>query len=166
MLSGVEVVQAVLSGILASGEPQQVFPFGSALTDRFTWASDIDLVVLFVDVETLRSGRQRILLNGPYSHISVDDLFGVVADFNARADVGDVYAVVKQSGKLIYDKRSAALARIRGAGSPFDWVSDYSLPAESKTAQVPSEKTRFILYTSSPFSLTLRRSVASGGRVT
>jgi hypothetical protein len=100
-------VNAVLSGIVRFGHPLQVFLFGSALTEQFTWASDLDFVVLFRDQESKALGRERILLNGPYSKRSVDYLFCTEEEFQARAAVGGVYAVVKKNGRLIYDQRSA-----------------------------------------------------------
>jgi hypothetical protein len=74
--------------------------FGSATTDRFNAESDIDILVVFRDIESL--SKAQLMISKTTSELwTADWVFKTQEDFDRRSEIGGVCFTAKNSGVKI-----------------------------------------------------------------
>lgn len=101
-----ELIAAMRIAILARSFPSKIYIFGSVLGEDFTNASDIDVAVVFDSVEFLADARKKLFSPPVLIPMSYDLLLYVSEDFESKAAIGGVCQVIKETARLVYDKRS------------------------------------------------------------
>jgi len=79
--------------------PELVILFGSAAEGRFREGSDLDLLLVFADLDAVRQGRRQIRASGPLgAPCPVDLLFVTRSHFDEAKDRGGVCFVAHREG--------------------------------------------------------------------
>jgi predicted nucleotidyltransferase len=100
-----EVLQRAIHRAQQAGAPRRIYVFGSAARDELTDASDVDLAILYDDAAALRQGRQAYHgQRDPHFLWPVDVLFFTVPEFDRRAAIGGVCAVIRDEGRLVFER--------------------------------------------------------------
>ena len=92
----------IVALILERSTPKVVILFGSAVTDSLTEDSDIDLALIFATDEAAEMARAEILSKGPLSDWPVDLLLVGEETFRAKCQLGGVYSIIKEKGKVLH----------------------------------------------------------------
>lgn len=99
-------IREIVKRILGVSSPSQIYLFGSALTSEFTYASDLDFAIIFFSEEEKRVARKNIYGKNLSEGIPADYLCFSQAEFEKRASQGGVCQVIRETGRLLYDKRT------------------------------------------------------------
>lgn len=92
--------------LLKVSSPEKIYIFGSFAAHKVSLASDLDIAILFSDVDQLKKYK-KIILNGKlFLDFSTDLLFFTVKEFEKRSNVGGVCTEIANKGIVIYDKRT------------------------------------------------------------
>lgn len=81
----------------------KVYLFGSALENKMTTASDVDLLLTFENLKTLKEGRKKCAGLSARVGWPVECLFYLEEEFIKRSTIGGVCMIAKEDGRLIYD---------------------------------------------------------------
>ena len=99
-------ISELVEKIKAINSECTIYLFGSALTDRFTAASDIDLCVVLPNSQSCKKMSDDLYAREQFSTlIPVDLLIFNAAYFNKKSEIGGVCFQVKKTGKIIYQGR-------------------------------------------------------------
>ncbi len=98
------LIQIKLNWILAEVIPLQVFVVGSAASGTMKTDSDVDIILVFKDQETLSKSMKRIWKARPQDDWPMDLLaFTKVQFFESVSKGGGVCWLALREGKLIYN---------------------------------------------------------------
>lgn len=101
-----ELSKLVRNRIQSVSSPDLIIIFGSYARGKITGTSDLDIAILFNDRDTLRIQKKIILNSKLFLDYSSDILFYTCDDFEKKASLGGVCAIIKNEGIIIYDKRA------------------------------------------------------------
>jgi predicted nucleotidyltransferase len=100
-----QLVAAKLAWMTAVARPSRIILFGSAARGEMTDSSDIDLILIFVDVTSKEAGRQAIFRSRPRDDWPHDLLFFTEAEFAASvAKGGGAAYVAQQDGRTVFSR--------------------------------------------------------------
>ncbi len=89
----------VAASIRAHSAPVRIILFGSAATGEFKIGSDLDLILIFTDLEAMRTARAGIRRNGLlHKSIPVDLLFMTQDRFAQAKEHGGVCYIADKEG--------------------------------------------------------------------
>lgn len=85
--------------IYSVATPVHIILFGSAADGRFREGSDLDILLVFADLASLRDGRQKIRRLGPLcAHCPVDLVFMTLEHFYRLRDIGGIAFIAQHEG--------------------------------------------------------------------
>jgi predicted nucleotidyltransferase len=84
----------------------QIILFGSAARGELTDQSDLDVLLIFPDQVSLKSGK-AVYYGKPFLEWSVDAVFVCADEFLQRAQVGGVCLIAYQQGRVLYRSNSS-----------------------------------------------------------
>jgi len=99
-----DLVSKGLATIRGHSDPIKIYLFGSALGENFDDFSDLDFLLVFQTKEQAVRSRQLLYrqshaFSHPVDFICVDN-----ETFEQKAEIGGVYLIAKQDGRLLYSK--------------------------------------------------------------
>jgi predicted nucleotidyltransferase len=101
-----EIATLVRNRIINISSPQRIYIFGSYARGTPMESSDLDLAIIFENQELLKKNKKILLTSKLFLDYSVDYLFYTADVFEMKAEIGGVCSVIKNEGKIIYDKRT------------------------------------------------------------
>ncbi len=99
-----EVISLIKNRLLKVSAPERIYLFGSYSEGTIGATSDLDIAIVFSDVNKLKNERKIILNAHLFLDYSTDLLFFTLAEFNKKSAIGGVCYEITTKGVLIYDK--------------------------------------------------------------
>ncbi|MBI4402922.1 MAG: hypothetical protein HY537_02100, partial [Deltaproteobacteria bacterium] len=99
-------VTSALKWILSLCKPLRIILIGSALGCDFDDCSDLDFVLLFDTKMDARDARKRLYTSMRPIQRSIECICVDMETFKQAAEIGGIFWVAKQEGKLLYDFRA------------------------------------------------------------
>lgn len=96
------IVKSATETIVKLVNPTRVIVFGSATSNQFDDASDLDFVVVFDTADEAKQGRLTLYRNGHLEGRIVDFLCVDEATYRRKSQVGGVYFIAAEEGKIVY----------------------------------------------------------------
>ncbi|MEI8027979.1 MAG: nucleotidyltransferase domain-containing protein [Pseudomonadota bacterium] len=106
-LSKVETDQrtdAVLSMILSLCRPSLVIVFGSAARYELTTASDVDVVIVFPNVEDLKSAKKNLYARSGELTFPLDFILVDQQTYDSKSLIGGVLFDARHEGRVLFSK--------------------------------------------------------------
>lgn len=95
-----KIVDDLALRIRSVASPKRIILFGSAAEGRFVEGSDIDLILIFSDMESLLTGRKAIRSMGLLNKsIPVDLVFVTQDHYDLKKDLGGVCFIGEHEGR-------------------------------------------------------------------
>jgi len=86
-------------------EPYRIYLFGSGARGEMTEQSDLDVVIVYKNQETLKAGK-LCYYQLPFLKIPVDAVFVTVEQFKEQSKKGGVCWMCEKEGRIIYEEES------------------------------------------------------------
>lgn len=101
-----ELTSLIRTRILSISSPEMIYIFGSYARGTISGTSDLDLAIIFENQEQLIRQKKIILNSKLFLDYSTDLLFFTRDEFEKKSALGGVCTIIKNEGKIIYDKRT------------------------------------------------------------
>lgn len=101
-----ELAALVRRRILSVSSPEMIYIFGSHARTSITGLSDLDIAIIFKNKDILKKEKKIILNSKLFLDYSTDLLFYSYDEFEKKSSLWGVSSIIKQEGKIIYDKRT------------------------------------------------------------
>jgi predicted nucleotidyltransferase len=106
-------IQWELKRLKSSGDPSQIWLFGSAARNALTTNSDLDFLVLFKTTADLKRGR-KIYHSSSQKHLGpVDVIFSTESEFESKSQIGGIPFVCRVEGKLLFEAKNELQTRAK-----------------------------------------------------
>ena len=96
--------------VVSNFEPSSIWLFGSCARSQMTTYSDIDVLVLFPNLDdVMRARKSGIFQLSTKIHWPVDLLIMTQAMFEKRSNIGGICQIIKEEGVCIYDSKKRTI---------------------------------------------------------